>query len=159
MRFRLTGIRKRHNASYAMPDGHVLVVALAVLALACGHRRTEVADAGTDGGGTGIFTDGGGIADAGPLPDGGPISVPEARLYVLTDAGAVDGGSDRTPVTPDASIPDSAVLQFAAPAELRDFRVRILDAEDRLVPTHANLRVEDGWTTATDCMSRGASRI
>jgi hypothetical protein len=65
----------------------------------------------------------------------------------LTDAG--DGGEADLRDTPDASIPEQAVLRFVTTAVLDDVRIRVLTNDDRLVDNDATINVDDGGMDAT----------
>jgi hypothetical protein len=74
----------------------------------------------------------------------------------VADGGPGDGGGDAgsAPLPPrgldltlpDASIPDSATVEFTAEAPLEDARFRLLTDDDRLVPNHADISISDGGT-------------
>src|SRR5450631_1724900 len=82
------------------------------------------------------------LPDAGAaLPvDAGPSVLPALKLTALWDGGTVDL------LAPDASVPPGALLQLETGVALDDYRVRLLDDDDRLIEGQSRLRTGDGVT-------------
>jgi hypothetical protein len=82
------------------------------------------------------------VPDAGTIPpvDAGPALLPGLKLTARSDGGTVDL------LAPDASVPPGALLVLEAGVALDDFRVRLLDDDDRLIEGQTRLRSGDGLT-------------
>ena len=77
-----------------------------------------------------------------PVVDAGPQPLPDARLMATFDGRSIDlFNSDA-----GEPVPAAATLIFSTSAALDDFRLRLLTADDRLVPNHADIRGVDAGT-------------
>jgi hypothetical protein len=128
----------RHKGPYQIRRRSAAFWLLAAL-FGCGrsHRAQIPVPASVDAGKVVALA-----ADAGPLP------LPEVTLVALWDGGSADL------LSPDASMPPGAILRLETKVALDDFRVRLLDGDDRLVDGQTLLRIGDGITRA-DILPRG----
>ncbi|HUB09016.1 MAG TPA: hypothetical protein VMB50_18550 [Myxococcales bacterium] len=76
--------------------------------------------------------------------DAGPQPLPAASLVAVWDGGTLDLRS-----TPDASLPPLALLRFSTAVRLADPRIRVLDDQDRMQPSHAVISSAGGGTLVT----------
>ena len=91
------------------------------------------------------------VVDAGPaalapVVDAGPGALPTAHC-----SASWDGGLSELPLADrDAGISPRSTFRFTTAVQLEDCRARLLDDDDRMLPSHAVLSVDpDGGTVAT----------
>lgn len=82
-----------------------------------------------------------GAPDAGPIDAGPPLP---AQLRLTIDARFADGGAARVePIDGTAEIDPLIGLDVAIPIRLKDFRLRVLDWADQVVPSDDTADVTD----------------
>lgn len=109
----------------------------------CPKPAANEPDAAVD---SGSEIDGGtdaGVVDAGIIDAG----VPE--LKVTGTIALADGGSDSLPAGPTAEVPPLSGFSLHAEVALKDFRVRVIDGADQVLPSDDEAQVSDAGTDYT----------